>query len=81
MCNAITLTLALAGWQYHGRAIALVRTPVTDKLYREVLCRIKMNVGVLVGQPGVGKTESLRELAEVELGYQATIVFSTEVCV
>ena len=54
---------------------ALVRTPLTERVYLEVFRSISTNHGVSVvtGDAGSGKSETIREFAELELGYWAVV--------
>lgn len=53
-------------FEYHGAAIGLVRTPLTEKCFLALTQAMKLGLGGSpTGPAGTGKTESVKALASV----------------
>lgn len=53
-------------YEYHGPSMRLVLTPLTERAFLSLTQAIKnFHCGTLVGPSGVGKSETVKELAKV----------------
>ena len=67
------------GYEYLGKVPVIARTEFTEKCFYSLLNAYRQNLfGVIVGQAGIGKTETIRELAR-DLG-QPCIVLNCSDC-